>query len=40
MTFQHFDYRTKAFFECFKLIENVQSVDIRLCEKYYGCQSI
>ena len=40
MTFQHFDYRTKVFFECFKLIENVQSVDISLCEKYYGCQSI
>ena len=40
MTFQQIDYSTKVFFECFKLIENVQSVDIRLCEKYYGGQSI
>ena len=40
MTFQHVDYTKKVFFECFKLIENVQSVDICLCEKYCGCQSI
>ena len=40
MTFQHLDYTKKVFFECFKLIENVKSVDICLCEKYHGCQSI
>ena len=40
MTFQHVDYTKKVVFDCFKLIENVQSVDNCLCKKYYGCQII
>ena len=40
MTFQAVDYAKKVFFECYKLIENFQAVDVCLCEQYRGCQSI